>query len=187
MNDITVESLLALLQAKGARRYGLHDVSQLQHALQAALQAEQEGCDSALVTAALLHDVGHMVHGLGENPAAQGVDDQHEAVGHAYLARCFGPEVTEPVRLHVAAKRYLCATESDYFGKLSADSVLSLSLQGGPMSAEETAAFAAQPHAQAAVRLRRFDEAAKVKDLTTPPAEHFRRHLEACFRSVPAG
>src|SRR5581483_1392329 len=110
----------------GGRRYGLSSVSQLQHALQAALLAEQSGSDAALITAALLHDVGHMVHGLGEDPAADGVDDRHEALGHAYLSRHFGPEVTEPVRLHVAAKRYLCGTEPDYFARLAPDSVRSL-------------------------------------------------------------
>ena len=181
MRGTTVESLLALLQDKGARRYGLHDVSQLQHALQAAMQAEQQGCEPALIVAALLHDVGHMVHGLGDNPAAEGVDDRHEVVGHAWLSASFGPAVTEPVRLHVAAKRYLCAIEPDYFGRLSPDSVLSLSLQGGPMSAAEVAAFRALPHADDAVRLRRFDEAAKVKDLPTPPVAHFRAHVERCL------
>ncbi|HET8997759.1 MAG TPA: HD domain-containing protein [Acetobacteraceae bacterium] len=181
MPAITADSLLALMQEKGSRRYGLHDVSQLQHALQAATLAEQEGCPPALIVAALLHDIGHMVHALGDNPAAEGVDDRHEAVGHAYLAARFGPEVTEPVRLHVAAKRYLCATEPDYFGRLSPDSVLSLSLQGGPMSDAEVAAFRALPHAAAAVRLRRYDEAAKVKDLPTPPLAHFRPHLDACL------
>src|SRR6187200_740700 len=137
--DVTAE-LAGLLERKGARRYGLSAVNQLQHALQAALLAEQAGCNAALVTAALLHDIGHMVHGLGENPAEQGIDDRHEEIGRAYLAALFGPEVTEPVRLHVPAKRYLCATEADYFGRLSADSVLSLKLQGGPMSADEVAA-----------------------------------------------
>jgi len=186
MPEITVDSLLTLLQEKGTRRYGLHDVSQLQHALQAALLAEQEGCGRELIVASLLHDIGHMVHGLGDNPAERGVDDRHEALGHAYLARCFGPEVTEPVRLHVAAKRYLCATEPDYFSRLSPDSVLSLSLQGGPMSDAEVAAFRALPQAEAAVLLRRFDEAAKVKDLPTPPAGHFRVYLEHCLRSEQA-
>ena len=183
MRGVTVNSLIALLREKGVRRYGLHDVSQLQHALQAALQAEQAGCEPALIVAALLHDVGHMVHGLGDNPAAEGVDDRHEAVGHAWLVDSFGPDVTEPVRLHVAAKRYLCASEPDYFGRLSPDSVLSLSLQGGAMSAEDVAAFRALPHAEAAVRLRRFDEAAKVKDLPTPSVGHFRAHLERCLRA----
>jgi len=123
-----------------------------------------------------------MVHGLGEDPAADGVDDQHEQVGHDFLRRYFGPEVTEPVRLHVAAKRYLCATEADYCSRLSPDSVRSLVLQGGPMSAQEVAAFSLLPQAQAAVQLRRFDEAAKVKDLATPPVTHFLRHVRDCLQ-----
>lgn len=177
-----LDELAELLEGKGARRYGLSDVNQLQHALQAALLAEQAGCDAALVTAALLHDIGHMVHGLGENPADEGIDDRHEELGRAYLAPLFGPEVTEPVRLHVPAKRFLCATEPDYFARLSADSVLSLKLQGGPMSADQVAAFRALPHAEAAVRLRRFDEAAKVAGLATPPVAHFLPHVRASMR-----
>ena len=178
-----VTSIAALLEEKGSRRYGLSSVSQLQHALQAALLAEQTGGDAALVTAALLHDIGHMVHGLGEDPAADGVDDRHEELGRAYLAALFGPEVTEPVRLHVAAKRYLCATEPDYFGKLSPDSVRSLALQGGPMSAAEVATFDALPQSQDAVRLRRFDEAAKVEGLSTPPVAHFLPYLRQSLRA----
>jgi phosphonate degradation associated HDIG domain protein len=178
----TVAGLAELLEGKGSRRYGLSDVNQLQHALQAALQAEQYGCSATLVTAALLHDIGHMVHNLGENPAEEGIDDRHEELGRAYLAALFGPEVTEPVRLHVPAKRYLCATEPGYFAKLSADSVLSLKLQGGPMSSDEVALFRASPHANAAVRLRRFDEGAKVADLPTPPVTHFLPYVRACLR-----
>jgi phosphonate degradation associated HDIG domain protein len=157
-------------------------VTQLQHALQAAWSAEQAGCDAALVTAALLHDIGHLVHDLGENPAEEGIDDRHEELGQAWLTAWFGPEVTEPVRLHVAAKRYLCATEPGYFERLSPDSVLSLSLQGGPMGPEEAAAFRALPQAEAAVRLRRFDEEAKVKDMETPPVAHFLPQVAACLR-----
>jgi [1-hydroxy-2-(trimethylamino)ethyl]phosphonate dioxygenase len=182
MTQDSITSIAALLEEKGSRRYGLASVSQLQHALQAALLAEQAGGDAALVTAALLHDIGHMVHGLGEDPAANGVDDRHEELGRAYLARLFGPEVTEPVRLHVAAKRYLCGTESDYFARLSPDSVRSLALQGGPMAADEAAAFHALPHADAAVQLRRFDEGAKVADLPTPPVAHFLPYLRECLR-----
>ncbi len=170
-----------LIDGKGHHAYGLSNLNQRAHALQAALLAEQSGGSAALITASLLHDIGHMVHDLGDNPAAQGVDDRHEELGHAYLARFFGPEVSEPVRLHVAAKRYLCATEADYFASLSKDSVLSLSLQGGPMSAEEVAAFRALPYAEDAVRLRRFDEGAKVKDLQTPPTEHFLPFIETCL------
>jgi phosphonate degradation associated HDIG domain protein len=179
--DVLTE-LAGLLEGKGVRRYGLSDVNQLQHALQAALLAEQAGCDAALVTAALLHDIGHMVHGLGENPADEGIDDRHEELGRAYLAPLFGPEVTEPVRLHVPAKRYLCAVEPEYFARLSPDSVLSLKLQGGPMSEDAVARFRALPHAEAAVRLRRFDEDAKVADLPTPPVAHFLPYVRACLR-----
>jgi phosphonate degradation associated HDIG domain protein len=183
MSQDPIASIATLLEEKGGRRYGLAAVSQLQHALQAALLAEQSGSDAALVSAALLHDIGHMVHGLGEDPAADGVDDRHEELGRAYLAALFGPPVTEPVRLHVAAKRYLCATEPDYFARLSTDSVRSLALQGGPMSANEVAAFRAMPQFDAAVQLRRFDEAAKVKDLPTPPVAHFRPYLRECLRA----
>ena len=176
-----VDELVGLIDGKGHRQYGLSHLNQRAHALQAALLAEQAGCPPALITASLLHDIGHMVHDLGEDPAARGIDDQHEALGHAYLAQHFGPAVTEPVRLHVAAKRYLCATEADYYARLSADSVLSLSLQGGPMSDAEVAAFRALPHAMDAVQLRRFDEGAKVKGLETPPASHFVPYLQACL------
>ena len=182
MDDPRLRHLAALLELKADGRYGLHDITQREHALQAAWLAEREGCAPALVAAALLHDVGHLVHGLGEDPAAEGLDDRHEEAGHAFLAAWFGPEVTEPVRLHVAAKRYLCATEADYFGRLSPDSVRSLALQGGAMSAEEVAAFRALPQARDAVRLRRFDEAAKVKDLRTPPVAHFLPQVAACLR-----
>jgi phosphonate degradation associated HDIG domain protein len=182
MAEDTVEMIAALIDGKGERQYGLSSVNQRAHALQAALLAEQSGCDSALITAALLHDIGHLVHDLGENPADAGIDDQHEELGQAFLARYFGPDVTEPVRLHVAAKRYLCATEADYFGRLTADSVRSLQLQGGPMSEQEVSAFAAMPGAPAAVQLRRFDEGAKVKGLPTPAVAHFLPYLRACLR-----
>ncbi|MCO6418695.1 metal-dependent phosphohydrolase [Siccirubricoccus sp. KC 17139] len=182
MTDPRLARIEELLTLKADGQYGLHDVTQRQHALQAAWAAEREGGDAALITASLLHDIGHLVHDLGEAPAEQGIDDKHEELGHAFLAAWFGPEVTEPVRLHVAAKRYLCAVEPDYFGKLSPDSVLSLSLQGGPMSAAEAAEFAALPQAKAAVRLRRFDEAAKVKDLETPPVQHFLPYVAACLK-----
>ena len=176
----SVAWLAALLADKGQRRYGLHDVTQLQHALQSALFAEQAGGTPALITAALLHDIGHMVHDLGENPAEAGVDDRHEALGHAFLAHYFRPDVTEPVRLHVAAKRYLCAIEPDYFALLSSDSVLSFRLQGGPMSPSEVAVFSAEPAAETAVRLRRYDDAAKIKDLPTPDIAHFVPYLAQC-------
>jgi phosphonate degradation associated HDIG domain protein len=179
--------LVSLMADKGQRRYGLHDVTQLQHALQSAMFAERSGGTPALIAAALLHDIGHMVHGLGENPAEDGLDDQHEMRGHAFLAQYFRPDVTDPIRLHVAAKRYLCAIEPDYFARLSPDSVLSLRLQGGPMSPSEIAAFRAEPYAETAVRLRRCDDAAKVKDLPTPDIAHFVPYLAQCHIQPEAG
>ena len=110
-----------------------------------------------------------------------GVDDLHEARGYAVLSAWFGPEVTEPVRLHVAAKRCLCATEADYFAKLSRDSVLNLSLQGGPMSADDVAAFDPIRQSAAAVRLRRFHEQARVRNLETPPIEHVLPRVARCM------
>ncbi len=186
MSDPLFDELLAIYDGRATRRYGLSRVNQLQHALQAATMAEANGEPASLIVAALLHDVGHMVHDLGEDPASDGVDDRHEDLGAAWLADRFGPAVVEPVRLHVPAKRYLCAVEPDYFARLSEDSVRSLSLQGGPMSADEVAAFRANPHHEAAVRLRRLDEAAKDPAAVTPPFAHFLRYLDAADRSVPA-
>ena len=180
MSDPLRQELLEIFAGRATRRYGLSAVSQLQHALQAAALAEADGSVPATVLASLLHDVGHMIHRLGEDPAGRGIDDVHEELGGNWLSRRFGPEVSEPVRLHVAAKRYLCATESDYFAKLSPDSVRSLGLQGGPMSADEVAAFRRHPQWQEAVRLRRYDEAAKDPKATTPDFDHFLRHVEAC-------
>ncbi len=182
MSDTRLAHIAELIELKADGQYGLADINQRQHALQSAWLAERAGCSDALIAAALLHDIGHMIHNLGEDPAKAGVDDEHERLGYEYLASMFDPEVTEPVRLHVAAKRYLCATEADYFAKLSKDSILSLSLQGGPMSPEEIAAFEAVPGYADAVQLRRFDEQAKVKGLETPPAAHFMRYVERCIR-----
>lgn len=172
-----------IVDGKGHRLYGLSAVNQRAHALQAAMLAEQAGSSPALIVASLLHDIGHMVHDLGENPAERGIDDKHEELGHAWLTRWFGPDVTEPVRLHVAAKRFLCASEPDYFSKLSKDSVRSLDLQGGPMSGEEMAAYRANPWSEAATALRRFDEGAKVKGLETPPLQHFLTYVARCQRA----
>ncbi|UYN94709.1 MAG: phosphohydrolase [Enhydrobacter sp.] len=172
--------LLDIFVGRATRRYGLSEINQLQHALQAAALAEADDAPPAAVLASLLHDVGHMIHDLGDNPAARGVDDVHETLGADWLAGRFGPEVSEPVRLHVAAKRYLCTVESDYFGKLAPDSVRSLQLQGGLMSADEVEAFRRHPQHAAAVQLRRYDEAAKDPHATTPDFDHFLRHVEAC-------
>lgn len=182
MTDERLKHIADLLTLRANGQYGLQAVNQRQHALQAAWVAEQQGCSDSLVAASLLHDIGHLIHELGANAAEAGVDDLHEERGHQFLSRWFGPEVTEPVRLHVAAKRYLCASEPDYFAKLSKESVLSLALQGGPMSSAEVAAFQALPQADSAVQLRRFDEQAKIRDLETPPVSHFLPYVERCLQ-----
>lgn len=184
--EALVAEIRDILEVRAEGRYGLCAVSQRQHALQAAWLAEGDGHPGTLVAAALLHDIGHMIHDLGDDPSLEGLDDRHEELGHAWLARHFGPEVSEPVRLHVAAKRYLCATEADYFGKLSPDSVRSLELQGGPMSVAEAAAFRASPHAASAVQLRRYDEMAKVEGLPTPGVAHFLPHVLSAAAGAPA-
>ena len=178
-DDPRVAEILYLLERRADASYGLAGITQRQHALQAAMFAEADGLPSAMIAAALMHDIGHLIHQLGDYPAAAGIDDRHEDAGNRYLARWFPPAVTEPVRLHVAAKRYLCATEPGYFGKLSADSVLSLSLQGGPMSRPEADAFERLAHWREAVQLRRYDEAAKVRDFETPTVAHFLPHVAA--------
>src|SRR5262249_731609 len=135
----------------GAENYG-EGVTMLQHSLQTAALAAHEGADDALVIAALLHDIGHFLQPTDDSYGYH----RHDQSGGQWLARHFTPEVSEPVRLHVAAKRYLCATEPDYHARLSPASAYTLSRQGGPMSADEAKAFSANPHANAAARLRRW-------------------------------
>jgi predicted HD phosphohydrolase len=120
-----------------------------------------------------------LLHDLSEDCAHSGIDDAHEVRGANWLDRHFGPAVAEPVRLHVAAKRFLCATDPTYTDLLSEASLRSLKLQGGPFTPDEAAQFRTQPYAEAAVALRRFDEQAKVPGLPTPTLEHFRAYLEA--------
>ena len=177
MDQLTAR-LLDIYGTKATRRYGLSKVTQLQHALQGAAMAEAACESDAMVVAALLHDIGHMVHGLGEDPALAGIDDRHEALSAAWLAEYFGPQVTEPVRLHVQAKRYLCASDRDYLSLLSDDSVRSLHLQGGPMNEAEARAFCQQDAADQAVRLRLYDDRAKDPQAATPPFEHFLAAIE---------
>ena len=162
----------ALYARHGGESYG-EGVTMLQHALQTAALAQAEGAGASLVVAALLHDVGHFLQPTDDSYGYH----KHDRSGGDWLAKRFGPVVSEPVRLHVAAKRYLCATEPDYFGKLSAASVHSLGKQGGPMSAAEAAAFAASPHADAAVRLRRWDDGGKREGLHVPDFPAYRQRI----------
>jgi [1-hydroxy-2-(trimethylamino)ethyl]phosphonate dioxygenase len=131
----------------------------------------------ALIVAALLHDHGHLLHALPEGAPEQGIDDLHEDLGARWLNKYFNAEVVAPVQLHVAAKRYL-SREADYRRRLSAPSEHSLILQGGPMNEAEAAAFTAHSQFEAAVRLRQWDDEAKIAGLETPPVEHFARYID---------
>lgn len=174
---MTVADLLDLFRQRGDSEYGGEDVTQLEHALQAAYLAEQAEEPAELIVAALLHDVGHLLHDLPDDAPDQGVDDHHENSASNYLKDIFPKSVTEPIRLHVTAKRYLCQVDEDYIDQLSEPSIVSLRLQGGPMSQQEAQEFDSNPHAQAAVRLRRWDDAAKVVGMKTPSLEHFFRYV----------
>lgn len=159
---------------EGARA---ESVSATAHALQCAQLAEWAHADHHLVAAAFLHDVGHFLaaDAVARNDA---VDDVHEALAVPLLASSFGPEVVEPIRLHVEAKRYLVSVDAEYFVGLSPASVHSLGLQGGPMSRAECDAFAQRPHARAAVQLRRWDDLAKTPGRRTPPLAYYLALLE---------
>jgi gamma-butyrobetaine dioxygenase len=176
-----VDEILDLFAKRGADAYLGEPVSQQEHALQAAHLAVLDGAPAALVAAALLHDVGHLLGGE-ENPAEHGVDARHEDAGYAWLEKYFGPEVTESVRLHVRAKRYLCAVEPDYMSALSPASVLSLELQGGPLTTAEVYSFEQNPFARGAVRLRRWDDQAKTPALEVPGLQDYAPILRACVR-----
>lgn len=161
-----------LFAANGRNTYG-EGVTMQEHGLQAAALAEHEGAPDALVVAALLHDIGHFLE-LADDAFGY---HKHDGAGGDWLADRFGPEVSEPVRLHVAAKRYLCAIEPSYLNVLSAASVHSLGKQGGPMSAAEVAEFARHPHVDAAVRLRRWDDGGKVDGLKVSTVADYRGRI----------
>ena len=168
------DTIIALFDRRGADAYLAEAVTQEAHALQSAARAEAAGAGEALIVAALLHDLGHLIHRADEDLAGRGIDARHEAIGATWLARQFGPAVVEPVRLHVPAKRYLCATDPGYHATLSPASQRSLALQGGAFDAEATARFAALPFAEAAVALRLWDDRAKVPGAATRSLGEYR-------------
>jgi len=184
--SLTLSDIQALFEERGHEQYDGECVTQLAHALQAAHLAEQQGADSALISAALLHDIGHLLHDFGDTPSKQGLDDVHQYRCLPFLRALFGPATLEPISLHVDAKRFLCAREPAYHDALSVDSKRSLQLQGGIFDAVQADAFAALPYAADAVRLRRWDDTAKSPDAQVPPLAHFMRHLEAAARDREA-
>ncbi|MDQ6681413.1 MAG: hypothetical protein M3Y67_10695, partial [Pseudomonadota bacterium] len=198
---LSIDDIALLFARHGAAQYSGEPVTQLEHALQTALFAEQSGGTDALVSACLLHDLGHLLHahgpsaseyadrspegmgpGLGrhgarapqgETPTLRGVDDTHQYYALPFLRGLVPEAVLEPIRLHVDAKRYLCSTDAGYYARLSDDSKRSLVLQGGPFDTAQAAAFLGQPGAPDAVQLRQWDDSAKQAGLATPPLAHF--------------
>lgn len=170
--------ILAIYGARGAGAYFGERVSMTEHALQTAWFAQLEAAPGPLIVAALLHDIGHLLADVPEALADWSSDAHHEEVGAHWLARRFGAEICEPVRLHVPAKRYLCATDAQYFARLSPASVHTLKLQGGPMSASEVARFESERYLRDAVRVRHWDDQGKVAGLKTPPLDAYVSLLE---------
>lgn len=177
---LTIDQIIRLYRTEGAARYGMEAIDQEQHALQCAQLAQEAGARPALVAAALLHDLGHLLHELGASPTLQGVDDLHQYRAIPFLRGLFRDEVVGAIRSHVDAKRYLCAVDANYHAALSDDSRRSLVLQGGAFDAAQADAFIARPGAGRAVRLRIWDDRAKAEGLTTPPLAHYLQRARRC-------
>ncbi|MEI6329450.1 MAG: phosphonate degradation HD-domain oxygenase [Pseudanabaena sp. ELA645] len=178
---LTIDEIFDIFATRGHAQYGGEPITQLEHGLQCATLALEHAASPELITACLFHDLGHLLHDLGENPTEQAIDDRHEREGAKCLEQIFSPAVTEPIRLHVEAKRYLCAIAPNYRAGLSENSESSLILQGGSFSSEEAAMFIAKPYAKAAVKLRIWDDRAKVVGLETPDLNSFVAIAKSCL------
>jgi phosphonate degradation associated HDIG domain protein len=177
---LSLTDIELLFARGGASQYSGEPVTQLEHALQTAHLAEQSGADDALVTACLLHDLGHLLNDQGETPSLRGIDDTHQYFALPFLRGLFPEAVLAAIKLHVDAKRYLCQANAGYYARLSDDSKRSLALQGGVFSAEQAAAFLDQSGARDAVMLRQWDDLAKQAELVTPSLAHFLERAERC-------
>jgi phosphonate degradation associated HDIG domain protein len=182
--DTIVDFIAEIFARRGAEEYLGEPVTIAEHMLQCAELAELSGASDTLVAAALLHDIGHFTNEFPADAADHGIDTVHEEAGARVLRDFFPPLITDCVAHHVAAKRYLCATDPEYFGKLSPASVHSLNLQGGPMSASEAQEFARNPHLEEILQVRRWDDAGKDAKRAAPPFAHYKPLLN---RVVQAG
>jgi len=179
------DDIIGVFARRGAGAYFGESVTMTQHALQAAHFASAAAAPDALVIAALLHDIGHLVVDVPDDLRDWVADGRHERVGGTWLAERFPAQVSEPVRLHVPAKRYLCATDSHYFSRLSPASVVTLGLQGGPMAADEVARFETEPFHEEAVMIRQWDDRGKIAGLVTLPVEEYRSAIDQLARRAP--
>ena len=174
---LTLARIESLFRDHGTNFYGGESITQTEHALQCAMLAEEAGEADEIVVAALLHDIGHLLPRIGDTE-----DLRHQEVGARALSGSFAANVTEPIRLHVAAKRYLCSVDDNYWAALSPASKGSLVRQGGPYSDDQAADFARQPYAQEAVRVRQYDDKAKVSGAATPPLSRYLKRVELQLR-----
>lgn len=181
--SLSISDICILFARKGGRAYDGEPVTQLEHALQTASRAEESGASPAIVTAALLHDLGHLLNDQGDTPTLRGIDDVHQFAALPFLRGLFDEDVLVPIKLHVDAKRYLCATRGEYYDALSVDSKRSLVLQGGIFTKAQADAFIAQAHARDAVDVRLWDDLAKVPGAATPPLAHYVPIMEAAQRA----
>lgn len=180
--DSFIPFILDLFARRGAEEYLGEAVSMSEHMEQSAACARADQASDATVIAALLHDIGHFVGDFPLDAHEYGIDNLHEDAGATFLAPWFPPEVTEPIRLHVAAKKYLCAVDPGYHSLLSQASIHSLELQGGPMTTDEVRQFESNPWHREAVQLRHYDDDGKVAGLNIVPVTDYRETLEALLK-----
>ena len=177
--DNIIDFILDLFARRGTEEYMGEPVSMAQHMEQTAACAVADDSSDKLVIAALLHDIGHFVGDFPIDALENGVDNLHEEAGAKFLERFYPASVTEPIRLHVAAKKYLCAVDEEYFSRLSDASVQSLQVQGGPMTQVEIKAFESSPYHQSAVQVRRYDDDGKVAGLDIKTVSSYRDRLQS--------
>ena len=179
-----VEEILAAFAASGHLDYGEH-ISMQEHMLQAAFLAESQGERDAVVVATLLHDYGHLVCNMPNNTFEEGIDNFHEEAGANALQNWFGEDIVGAVRLHVDAKRYLCAATPAYLEKLSQASITTLEVQGGPMNEEEMEVFRQQAGHRLALKVRVYDDLGKEPQMERPGLDHYISKIRACIAAVP--
>ena len=175
--SLSIPEIVQLLGSRATTWYGQEAVSQLDHALQCAHLAELANETTETVAAALLLDLGHMLSverkAMPDHKNLPAKDDLHQYVALPFLRSLFPDAVLEPIKLHVDAKRYLCAVDALYWDSLSSASKHSLELQGGRFNDAQVHAFEELPFYAEAVRLRRYDDLAKVPGQTTPALAHY--------------
>lgn len=178
-----IESISEIFDKRGENQYGVEEVNQLQHALQCGLLAQKAGAKPTQIVAALLHDIGHIFEGSHlPDSLEENFDDKHELRANGWLKKYFGPEVADPIRLHVPAKRYLCTVDTSYESKLSPTSYKSYLDQGGRMNDDERTKFEKEPYYKEALDLRKWDDLGKDPNLQTPALSHFFEVMDKCIK-----